>query len=85
MRRHIRAVTVSVFLMFLGMMFSVNALTARLQNQNRSGAEQPWFNETGLKIGDAFPEISVFDAQGKPFNTRNLKGHYTVLVNGCLT
>lgn len=38
-----------------------------------------------LSPGDPFPEIDVYDASGKPFNTKSLKGKYTVIVNGCLT
>jgi cytochrome oxidase Cu insertion factor (SCO1/SenC/PrrC family) len=72
-------------LTFFGVMFSFNALTARQSEQNRPGRQQSWFDESGLKIGDPFPEVSLFDAAGKPFNTKSLKGHYTVLVNGCLT
>ena len=29
--------------------------------------------------------INIVDAQGKAFSTGQLKGHYTVLVAGCLT
>lgn len=43
------------------------------------------FQAFPLKIGDAFPEIDVFDSEGRKFNTRSLKGKYTVIVNGCLT
>ena len=38
-----------------------------------------------LGPGDPFPAVEVYDAAGKPFNTKNLTGQYTVLVNGCLT
>jgi hypothetical protein len=38
-----------------------------------------------LRPGDRFPEIDVHDASGKKFNTKSLKGKYTVIVNGCLT
>ena len=38
-----------------------------------------------LGPGDPFPEVDVFDAAGKPFNTKSLTGQYTVLVSGCLT
>ena len=38
-----------------------------------------------LGPGDPFPELDVYDAVGKPFNTKSLTGQYTVLVNGCLT
>ena len=43
------------------------------------------FQEFDLKVGDPFPEVEIFDAHGKPFNTKSLKGKYTVIVNGCLT
>ena len=38
-----------------------------------------------LGLGDPFPAVEVYDAAGKPFNTKSLTGQYTVLVNGCLT
>ena len=38
-----------------------------------------------LGPGDPFPELDVYDATGKPFNTKSLTAQYTVLVNGCLT
>lgn len=38
-----------------------------------------------LGPGDPFPALEVYDAIGKPFNTKSLTGQYTVLVNGCLT
>jgi cytochrome oxidase Cu insertion factor (SCO1/SenC/PrrC family) len=41
--------------------------------------------ELPLKVGDTFPLIEVFDAHGKAFSTKSLKGKYTVVVNGCLT
>jgi cytochrome oxidase Cu insertion factor (SCO1/SenC/PrrC family) len=43
------------------------------------------FQDFDLKVGDPFPEAEVYDAEGKPFNTKSLKGKYTVIVNGCLT
>ncbi len=41
--------------------------------------------ELPLKVGDSFPLVEVFDAHGKAFSTKSLKGKYTVVVNGCLT
>lgn len=38
-----------------------------------------------LGPGDPFPAVEVYDAVGKPFNTKSLTGQHTVLVNGCLT
>ncbi len=46
---------------------------------------QARFEATGLKPGSPFPEVQIYDEEGKPFNTRSLKGKYTVVVNGCLT
>ena len=43
------------------------------------------FGRSAPKIGDSLPEVSAFDAEGKEFNLSSLKGHYTVLVFGCLT
>lgn len=37
------------------------------------------------KVGGALPEVSLWDQQGRPFSTKTLKEHYTVLVFGCLT
>jgi len=43
------------------------------------------FQEFPLRVGEAFPEVDIYDDSGKPLNTRSLKGQYTVVVNGCLT
>ena len=43
------------------------------------------FAATGLEEGSPFPEIDIYDDVGNPYNTRSLKGKYTVVVNGCLT
>ena len=40
---------------------------------------------SGLKVGSPMPEVTVFDAEGKPFDTKSLKGNYSVIVFGCLT
>ena len=80
---------------FLATLF---ALLGTITLGNTQTAEQPrrgqldtdghvgaWFDASGLKAGDPFPSVAVFDESGKPFNTRSLKGQYTVVVNGCLT
>ncbi|MBM78997.1 MAG: hypothetical protein CMJ78_00185 [Planctomycetaceae bacterium] len=43
------------------------------------------FERGSPAIGDALPDISGYDAKGKEFHLRSLKGNYTVLVFGCLT
>lgn len=53
--------------------------------QGRERGMQQRFESSGLKPGDPFPEVDLFDARGKPFNTKSFKGKYTVIVSGCLT
>ena len=36
-------------------------------------------------VGSLLPDVTVYDEQGAEFSTRQLQGHYTVLVFGCLT
>ena len=43
------------------------------------------FQAFPLKPGEPVPEVDVHDADGRTFNTRTLKGKYTVFVTGCLT
>lgn len=57
--------------------------TGQADDQRRQLRDR--FEATGLKPGSPFPERDVFDAEGNRFNTRSLKGKYTVIVNGCLT
>ncbi len=37
------------------------------------------------QVGQQLPDVTIFDAQGNPFPLAQLRGHYTVLVFGCLT
>ena len=41
--------------------------------------------KSGLKVGDPLPKVFAYDDKGNEFQLRRLKGHYTVLVFGCLT
>jgi len=43
------------------------------------------FMEEAPAVGDRLPDITACDDRGKPFPLSALKGHYTVLVFGCLT
>ena len=36
-------------------------------------------------VGDTLKDVKLFDASGKEFSTRRLRGKHTVLVFGCLT
>ena len=37
------------------------------------------------EVGSMLPDVSVFDDDGNAFSTKSLRGHYSVLVFGCLT
>jgi len=39
----------------------------------------------GLKIGQALPDLTIFDDKGGEFRLADLKGKYSVIVFGCLT
>ncbi len=43
------------------------------------------FAASGLGVGDPLPAIRCFDGKGEPFNLGNLRGHYSVVIFGCLT
>ncbi|MFT5498675.1 MAG: cytochrome oxidase Cu insertion factor (SCO1/SenC/PrrC family) [Kiritimatiellia bacterium] len=36
-------------------------------------------------LGDPLPDLTAYTADGQPVKLRDLKGHPTVLVFGCLT
>ena len=55
---------------------SPESMRARLQRR---------FDATSPDVGEPVPDVTLFDADGKPFSLRRLKEHYTVLVFGCLT
>jgi cytochrome oxidase Cu insertion factor (SCO1/SenC/PrrC family) len=49
------------------------------------GRQQNLLARSGLKLGDPLPDVTAYDADGHAFRLRSLKGHYAVLVFGCLT
>lgn len=53
--------------------------------EGRLGAMRGRFEPSVLEAGSAFPEVGIHDAQGRSFHTKSLKGHFTVVVSGCLT
>ena len=53
--------------------------------ESMRGRLQRRFDTTSPDIGQALPDVMLYDADGKPFPLRRLKDHYTVLVFGCLT
>lgn len=59
--------------------------TAHSQEENARQALNVEFAASGLQVGSQFPDVRIYDAEGKPFQTGDLNGAYTVLVSGCLT
>jgi cytochrome oxidase Cu insertion factor (SCO1/SenC/PrrC family) len=53
--------------------------------QSARGQLQSGFAAKAPSIGSELPDASGYTADGKPFNLRELKGKYTVIVFGCLT
>lgn len=43
------------------------------------------FDRNAPQVGQPLPDIDLLDASGNKFNLSALRGHYTVLVFGCLT
>jgi hypothetical protein len=43
------------------------------------------FEKIAPKIGEPLPDVSAHDADGREWKLRSLKGHYSVVVFGCLT
>ena len=39
----------------------------------------------GVKIGQALPDLTIFDERGGELRLADLKGKYSVIVFGCLT
>ena len=76
----------ALLLMFLASVAAANAQTSSDPGKQPDTSQiQPWFDASGLKVGNRFPAAEIYDEAGRPFNTRSLKGQYTIVVNGCLT
>ena len=58
------------------------------EEQNRPARSVPDTDRlvrSGIRIGDLLPDVTVYNADGNPFKLSQLKGHYAVIVFGCLT
>lgn len=73
----------------IGLILSANAQAQEERPQRRGrpfgrdGADQ--LVRAGLEIGTPLPDLTAYDADGQPFKLSQLKGHYSVIVFGCLT
>ncbi len=75
----------TAFLGFITFCIASNTLWAQ---QGPSGGKEGvsrGFESNSPEIGQMLPDLAGFDADGKEFRLRSLKGHYSVLVFGCLT
>jgi hypothetical protein len=55
----------------------------RFEGYTKASAEE--FDKARPAIGQPFPELTVYTPDGKEFETASLRGHYTLVVLGCLT
>jgi hypothetical protein len=70
----------------LPLAFGAGRLPAQIADEAGPRAEvRRQFLASGLRPGDAFPDLQIYAAGGDPFRTADLKGGYAVLVTGCLT
>jgi cytochrome oxidase Cu insertion factor (SCO1/SenC/PrrC family) len=46
---------------------------------------QRMFDDSSPPLGSPLPDITAFDADGHEINLGSLKGHWSVIVFGCLT
>ena len=46
---------------------------------------QAQLENAGISPGKSLPDVSGLDIEGEPFRLADLKGHYSVIVSGCLT
>ena len=64
---------------------AITRQSARDASTQRPRGPRANFERTAPKVGEALPDASGYDAEGKEFKLSRLKGSYAVLVFGCLT
>jgi cytochrome oxidase Cu insertion factor (SCO1/SenC/PrrC family) len=68
----------------VALVLAIATLPAEVGAQRNRKKEEE-FVKAQPAVGDSLPELTVFTPDGKPFQTADLRGHYTVLTFGCLT
>jgi cytochrome oxidase Cu insertion factor (SCO1/SenC/PrrC family) len=71
-------------LALFGFTFAVAVLPVTTSAQEPKKSEEEFVAESPT-LGDAIPDVTVYDSHGKEVKTSSLRGHYTVLTFGCLT
>jgi len=69
----------------VGITLLVAFLPASAWAQPRKKASEEDFVKEKPAVGDSFPDLVVYDPDGKEVKTTSFRGHYTVLTFGCLT
>ncbi len=64
---------------------AITRQSARDASTQRPRGPRANFERTAPKVGEALPDATGYDAEGKEFKLSRLKGSYAVLVFGCLT
>jgi len=64
---------------------AITRQSARDASTQRQRGPRANFERTAPKVGEALPDATGYDAEGKEFKLSRLKGSYSVLVFGCLT
>ena len=73
------------YLAVIGISLIVALLPALASAQQRKKASEEDFVKEKPAVGDPFPDLVVYDPDGKEVKTSSFRGHYTVLTFGCLT
>jgi len=61
------------------------ACSANLHAQQKMQEREEEFLTLKPLVGDPLPDVAIYAADGSPFRTSDLRGHYTVLTFGCMT
>lgn len=87
--------TFLTLLLALALAAPATSLAQRQRGRQGSGRDQGFggggrltanFEAVAPDIGDAMPDVLVYDDEGMPHRLPELlRGHYTVIILGCLT
>ncbi len=69
---------------FLILSLTFVVVSTDVQAQKMQEREEDFLRSKPL-IGDKLPDLTVYAPDGTPFQTGDLRGHFTVLTFGCLT
>ena len=67
------------------LILAITCTAAAQRPRGGRGGMAARFEQNSPKIGAQLPDISAYDENGKKLKLRSLRGHYSVLVFGCLT